>query len=73
MLGDTKQKTLQELREREGSCEADDHAAHRDLRLHGSNVTIVIQSSADAATEDLFNGKDSKAAIAIDKKIWPGL
>ena len=31
----------------------------------------MIQSFADARTEDLFNGKDSKAARAIDKAIWP--
>ena len=31
----------------------------------------VIQSFADATTEDLFHGKDSKAARAIDKAIWP--
>ena len=30
-----------------------------------------MQSFADARTEDLFNGKDSKAARAIDKAIWP--
>jgi proteic killer suppression protein len=31
----------------------------------------VILSFANATTEDLFNGKDSKAARAIDKAIWP--
>jgi len=30
----------------------------------------VIQSFADAATEDLFNGRDTKAARAIDKAVW---
>jgi hypothetical protein len=31
----------------------------------------VIQSFADAATADLFNGKDTKAARAFDKALWP--
>ena len=31
----------------------------------------MIQSFADARTEDLFNGKDTKAARAIDRPIWP--
>ena len=30
----------------------------------------MIQSFADAATEDLFNGRDTKAARAIDKAVW---
>jgi toxin HigB-1 len=31
----------------------------------------VIQSFADATTEDIFNGKDSKAARKVDKAVWP--
>jgi proteic killer suppression protein len=31
----------------------------------------VIQSFADASTEDIFNGKDSKAARNVDKALWP--
>jgi proteic killer suppression protein len=31
----------------------------------------VIQSFADVATEDLFHGKDTKAARAFGKEIWP--
>lgn len=31
----------------------------------------MIQSFADAATEDLFNGRDSKAARTIGKAVWP--
>ena len=31
----------------------------------------MIQSFADARTEDLYHGKDSKAARAIDRAIWP--
>lgn len=31
----------------------------------------MIQSFADAATEDLFNGKDTKAARGFDKAVWP--
>ena len=31
----------------------------------------MIQSFADAATADLFNGKDSKSARSIDKAVWP--
>jgi proteic killer suppression protein len=31
----------------------------------------VIQSFADAATADLFNGRDTKAARAFDKALWP--
>jgi proteic killer suppression protein len=30
----------------------------------------MVQSFADAATKDLFNGMDSKAARAFDKKLW---
>jgi proteic killer suppression protein len=32
---------------------------------------FVIRSFADAATEDLFNGKATKAALAFDRRIWP--
>jgi len=35
------------------------------------NNVVVVQSFADAATEDLFNGRDSKAARAVDKALWP--
>ncbi len=31
----------------------------------------MIQSFADGATADLFNGKDTKAARAFDKALWP--
>lgn len=31
----------------------------------------MIQSFGDTATEDLFHGKDTKAARAFDKSIWP--
>ena len=31
----------------------------------------MIWSFADAATEDLFHGRDTKAARAFDKAIWP--
>ena len=31
----------------------------------------MIQSFADAATEDLFNGKHTKAARAVPSNIWP--
>lgn len=31
----------------------------------------MIQSFVDATTEDIFNGKDSKAARKIEKVIWP--
>ena len=31
----------------------------------------MIQSFADAATEDLFQGRDTKAARAFDRSIWP--
>jgi proteic killer suppression protein len=31
----------------------------------------VIATFADAATEDLFNGRDTKAARAIPKAVWP--
>jgi toxin HigB-1 len=31
----------------------------------------VIQSFADATTEDIFNGKDSKAARKVEKAVWP--
>jgi hypothetical protein len=31
----------------------------------------VIRSFADAATEDLFNGKATKAALAFDRRICP--
>jgi toxin HigB-1 len=31
----------------------------------------VIQSFADAATRDVFDGSDSKAARRIPKAIWP--
>ena len=30
----------------------------------------MIQSFADTATQDLFNGKDSKAARAVDRRLW---
>jgi proteic killer suppression protein len=32
---------------------------------------LVITSFADRATEDLFNGKDTKAARDFEKAIWP--
>jgi toxin HigB-1 len=32
---------------------------------------MVIQSFADATTEDIFNGKDSKAARKVEKAVWP--
>jgi proteic killer suppression protein len=31
----------------------------------------VIGTFADAATEDIWNGKDTKAARRIPKSIWP--
>lgn len=31
----------------------------------------MIQSFADATTEDIFNGKDSKAARRLEKAVWP--
>lgn len=31
----------------------------------------MIQSFADATTEDIFNGRDSKAARKVDKALWP--
>jgi toxin HigB-1 len=31
----------------------------------------LIRSFADAATENLFNGKATKAALAFDRRIWP--
>jgi toxin HigB-1 len=31
----------------------------------------VIQSFVDVTTEDIFNGKDSKAARKVDKEVWP--
>jgi toxin HigB-1 len=31
----------------------------------------VIRSFAGAATEDLFNGKATKAALAFDRRMWP--
>lgn len=31
----------------------------------------MIGTFADAATEDLFNGQDTKAARTIPKAIWP--
>jgi proteic killer suppression protein len=31
----------------------------------------VIQTFTDPSTEDVFNGKDSKAARKIEKDIWP--
>jgi toxin HigB-1 len=33
----------------------------------------MIQSFADAATEDLFNGKDTKAARRFGKDVWPAI
>ena len=30
----------------------------------------MIQSFADTATRDLFDGKDSKAARAFDRRLW---
>src|SRR5262249_37157827 len=34
-------------------------------------IISVIISFGDAATEDLYNGRNSKAARRIDKKVWP--
>ena len=31
----------------------------------------MIQSFEDLGTEDIFNGKDSKAARRVDKATWP--
>ena len=31
----------------------------------------MIQSFADVATENLFQGKDTKGARAFDKALWP--
>jgi proteic killer suppression protein len=31
----------------------------------------VIQSFTDAATADLFHGKDTRAARAFEKTLWP--
>lgn len=31
----------------------------------------MIQSFADAATADVFNGRESTAARSLDKTIWP--
>lgn len=31
----------------------------------------MIQSFADGTTEDIFNGKDSKAARKLEKAVWP--
>lgn len=31
----------------------------------------MIQSFVDATTEDIFNGKDSKAARKVEKAVWP--
>jgi proteic killer suppression protein len=31
----------------------------------------VIQSFVDVTTEDLFNGKDSKAARKVENEVWP--
>ena len=31
----------------------------------------MIQSFADVTTQDIFNGKDSKAARKVDKKLGP--
>jgi proteic killer suppression protein len=31
---------------------------------------MVIQPFADATTEDIFNGKDSKAARKVEKAVW---
>lgn len=31
----------------------------------------MIQSFADAATVDVFNGRESKAARSLDKAVWP--
>ena len=30
----------------------------------------MIQTFADAATEDIYNGKDTKSARGFDRKIW---
>ena len=30
----------------------------------------MIQSFADASTEDIYHGKDSKAARKLDKAVW---
>jgi proteic killer suppression protein len=42
-------------------------------QIHGIHVfwTRVIQSFADATTEDLFHGANTKAARAVPKAIWP--
>ena len=45
-------------------------------RLYVDNTLIpckdkhVIQSFADPPTDDVFHGKDSKAARTIEKKVW---
>jgi len=31
----------------------------------------MIQSFGDEATEDIYNGANSKAARKIDKRVWP--
>ena len=31
----------------------------------------MIKSFADATTEDIYNGHDTKAARKIDKRVWP--
>lgn len=31
----------------------------------------VIKSFADSATEDIYNGTNSKAARRIDRRVWP--
>jgi proteic killer suppression protein len=32
---------------------------------------VVIKSFADAATEDIYNGANTKAARRIDRRVWP--
>ena len=55
MLGDTKQKTLQELRESKGSCEPDDRAAHRDPHTVGEHqIAHVLRLSAESETNPKF-------------------
>jgi toxin HigB-1 len=31
----------------------------------------VIKSFADQATEDIYNGRNTKAARRIDRRVWP--
>jgi toxin HigB-1 len=35
------------------------------------NNARVIQSFEDAATEDIFNGRDTKPARTVEKAVWP--